>query len=87
MSWTARVVSTKNPDSYESACLTCKHEGPCNIPRVTDNLGPLLSGVDVGRDGYMSIGDAVLKCNAHEDKETVSESPATEDQAEGDSPA
>lgn len=65
-----------------SACQSCKHgqydhptEGqfhkqiqPCYLPKVASNVGSLLTSVDVGADGHMAGGEALLKCSGYEPK-------------------
>lgn len=64
-----------------NACTSCKHGQygwptggdveqvvPCNIPNVSSCLGSILTSVDVGADGHMASGEAILKCNGYEEK-------------------
>jgi len=63
------------------ACTSCKHGQydmktlagrtitPCNIPAVANTASGLLTAVDVGADGHMASGTALLKCNGYEAKE------------------
>lgn len=69
-----------NPDY--SACQTCKHGNalvetghpwnkqinPCNISKVAHTIGPILTSVDIGADGHMAGGEALLKCSGYEPK-------------------
>jgi hypothetical protein len=69
------------PDYH--ACQSCKHgqhdfatDGqfykqiqPCYLPKVANSIGNILTSVDVGADGHMASGEALLKCNGYEPKE------------------
>ena len=68
-----------NGPDYQ-ACQSCRHGQndfetgrqpwpkirPCNIPNVTSGLGSILTSVDIGSDGHMACGEAILKCNGYE---------------------
>ena len=63
------------------ACNSCEHgqlsvnlpsgmkTSPCGIPKVFSIVGYLLTSVDVGIDGHLAPGEAVLKCAGYEPKE------------------
>ena len=64
------------------ACQTCKHGqhdhetgntttgnpriSPCYLPKVANQVGSLMTCVDVGADGHMAGGVAELKSNGFE---------------------
>lgn len=75
MTWSIRISDKSGifPENKWQACEVCKHRqknpalprlvySPCNIPLVATHIGPLLTSVDVGADGHMAGGEALLKC-------------------------
>ena len=84
MTWSARIakedgtfpVNTAGGEDYQ-ACQTCKHgqydedtqQTPCRLPALSSCLGSLLTSVDVGSDGHMAPGEAILKCAGYEPNE------------------
>lgn len=66
-----------------SACQSCKHGQcdhetggqpwpkirPCFIANAAGSIGGILTSIDVGADGHMASGEALLKCNGYEAKE------------------
>ena len=84
MTWSARVTMPDGtvPEGTWSACQACKHGQydfvtpkkeltqivPCFVPKVAQNIGSLLTAVDVGADGHMASGNAELRCNGFEQK-------------------
>ena len=64
-----------------SACMSCKHGQhdhrtdsdtgyaniqPCYIPKAVNGIGNVLTSIDVGANGHMASGEALLKCNGYE---------------------
>lgn len=67
-----------------NACQSCKHGQydhetgsktgskliqPCYLPKVANNIGSILTSVDVDAAGHMASGEALLKCNGYEPKD------------------
>jgi len=66
-----------------SACMSCKHGdalvetghawnkqiNPCNVSKVAHTLAPIMTSVDIGADGHMAGGEALLRCSGYEPKE------------------
>ena len=64
------------------ACQSCKHGQydhetgntsggstkiqPCFLPKIANNIGSLLTSVDVDANGHMASGSAELRCNGYE---------------------
>ena len=84
MTWTVNIV---NAQDESQNCVACKHSKKneatepgyiqpacCNIYAMMAQLGYLLTAIDIGADGHMAPGYAVLKCNGFELKEAQDES-------------
>lgn len=78
MTWSARIT---RPDGTNptmegatapdyAACQSCRYNtGACNISKISHTIAPVLTSVDMGSDGHMASGEALLKCNGYEPKE------------------
>jgi hypothetical protein len=74
MTWSVKVAAPgANIPEGHSACLSCKHgqfprtgPQPCNVARLAYVLGYALTTIDVGADGHMASGTAVLNCDGYE---------------------
>ncbi len=80
MTWSARVTRPDGsvPEGLYCACQACTHNqqnpalpgqaswNPCNVSKMANNVGPILTSIDVGADGHMAGGEALLKCNGFE---------------------
>ncbi|WP_214173148.1 hypothetical protein [Geoanaerobacter pelophilus] len=78
MTWSAQVTrpdgtnpTTREGSAYSdyNACQSCQHTSFCNIGKMAHTIGPILTSVDVGSDGHMASGTALLKCNGYQLKE------------------
>lgn len=74
MTWNVKIAAAKAADP-ENACPTCKHGQypaagpvPCNVMRIAPTIGYALTSIDVGADGHMVPGTAVLNCYGYEPK-------------------
>lgn len=74
MTWSARITRPDGTNPTQegatapdySACQSCSHIGACNITKVGNNVASILTSVDVGCDGHMAGGEALLKCSGYE---------------------
>ena len=75
MTWSARITRPDGTNPVRegatapdyAACQSCKHvQGQCNIAKIAHTIAPVLTSVDVGNDGHMASGEALLKCNGYE---------------------
>ena len=77
MTWGVQIVKADGTPSSKNyhVCTDCKHgvadlsigRAPCLVSVLGHwNIGALLTGVDVGRDGHMASGQAVMMCNGYE---------------------
>lgn len=79
MTWSARITKVDGsvPEGKHNACEVCLHAQknkalpervwrPCNIPSIGNQLGGLLTSIDVGADGHMAGGNALLQCQGFE---------------------
>ena len=74
MTWCAKFTDQDGnvPGDGYCACMTCKHNDICNLKKVHDVVGSLLTSVDThcGDGSKWANGEAVLKCGGYEPKET-----------------
>ena len=96
MTWSLRIAKQDGtiPGEDYYACQTCKHnevnpelpsraQMPCNIPKIASSVSTLLTNVDVGSDGHMAAGEAILKCHGYEcAEESGALSPEEDDLAQ-----
>ena len=79
MTWGVEIVKGDGtrPDGtfYGGTCRACKHGGShagghhvCNVSAVAQQIASLLTAIDVGADGHMAAGNAVLQCHGFEAK-------------------
>jgi hypothetical protein len=67
MTWGAKVTTAGGKDVQ---CYSdCKHYEGCYVRRASHSVGNVLTSIDVGADGHMASGTAVLQCNGFEAKE------------------
>lgn len=78
MTWSARITRPDGTTPTQegatapdyAACQSCKHNtGACQVAKIAHNVGPILTSIDVGCDGHMASGEALLKCNGYQPKE------------------
>lgn len=80
MTWSAKIVkgdgTGRSDGIYGNVCCECKHGDSqnfghpiCNVQAIAHTLGYMLTAIDVGSDGHMACGEAVLKCTGFEPKE------------------
>lgn len=72
MTWSVNVrdAGGKLPEgTLQNACEKCKHDQFCNVRRVAWPIGNVLTSVDVGGNGHMASGTAVLQCYGFEPKD------------------
>lgn len=75
MTWGTQIVKADGTPSSTNyhVCADCKHgrpdlslgRAPCLVSAF--QMGQLLTAVDVGRDGHMASGQAILMCNGYEE--------------------
>lgn len=81
MTWGVLVT---NKDGDLNVCRECKHSvppagshySPCNIAKMSQTIGSLLTSVDVGADGHMACGTAKLECHGFDRKDPQPETGA-----------
>ena len=76
MTWGAQIVRGDGTPSQKNqhVCPECRHgvpgpdhRVPCSVTKLGAwAIGNVLTSVDVGADGHMASGTAVLKCNGFE---------------------
>ena len=86
MTWSAKI-SAFGVESAPgmSVCPQCLHQSGCQLPKVVEPVGNLLTSVDTRCDGTWANGEAVLLCAGFEAvavTETAGSDPA--DSAVGD---
>lgn len=73
MTWSSKITDKdgNTPEGKYQACEGCKHgqpwPPPCMIARAHGTIvGSSLTVIDVGVDGHMAGGEAILKCHGFE---------------------
>lgn len=83
MTWNVRIIKpgklAEAATTVEAnACTECKHGQPdparhyntrCHIPGASWPIANMLTSIDVGSDGHIAGGNAVLECSGFEELE------------------
>ncbi len=63
------------PDCVHSVYDQNLRTSYCNIPKVDSSIASFLTSIDVGADGHMASGTAILQCRGFQARNAQGEMP------------